>query len=217
MARFFDERATTYEEHMAKHIEDFELFYASVADALPATLKAPHILDLGIGTGLELDLLFERFPSARVTGIDLSRQMLETLADKPRPWIPQVRLICRSFLGADFGSGVYDAVVSVMALHHWIPDVKRDLYRRIRRALAPSGVFINADYIESEEESARRLAAFAAEGPDQQHLLHIDLPLTCDAELALLHDAGFISARIGFRREKCATFVAAGPETGQGD
>ena len=214
MAAFFDQRVTDYEAHMAEHIEDCTAFYASVANEIPSAWSAPHILDLGIGTGLELEAVFERFPSARVTGIDLSRRMLETLADKPRPWIGQLRLICRSFLDAPFGESVYDAVISVMALHHWIPDVKLDLYRRIRRALKPGGLFINADYVESAEESRRRLAAYDPGEHGDRHLLHIDLPLTVQAELELLRSAGFDFDWIAFQRERCATVVAASPKAG---
>ena len=213
MSAFFDQRVEGYEEHMAEHIEDFDAFYASVADQLPIAWQAPHILDLGIGTGLELDPILERFPNARVTGIDLSREMLEHLADKPRPWIGQLRLLCRSFLDAPLGESVYDAVVSVMALHHWIPDVKLGLYRRIHAALKPGSLFINADYVETEDESSRRLAAFSAEGAGDRHLRHIDLPLTVETELELMHDAGFTSERVAFQRARCATLVGATSET----
>ena len=212
MAEFFDLRATGYEDHMAEHIEDFDAFYASVAEQLPIAWEAPHILDLGVGTGLELDPIFERFPKARVTGIDLSRRMLERLADKPRPWIGRLRLICRSFLDAPLGESVYDAVVSVMALHHWIPEVKLGLYRRIRAALKPGGLFINADYVETEYESARRLAAFAVDAAGNRHLRHIDLPLTVQAELELIREAGFAFDWIAFQRARCATFVGATSE-----
>ncbi len=212
MAVFFDLRADEYEQHMAETVEDFDAFYRSVADSFPAAWSVPRILDLGIGTGLELDRLFARFPEARVTGIDVSHRMLDRLAGKPQPWVRQVRTICGSFFDVDFGEAIYDGAVSVMALHHWTPDVKRALYRRIRRALVPSGIFVNADYIDNEEDSARRLAEHVAEGYAGRHTLHIDLPLSREAELALLCEAGFPSVRIAFERSLCSTFVARKPE-----
>lgn len=212
MAEFFDLRVTGYERHMAEHIEDFDAFYASVSAAVPGMWQSPRILDLGVGTGLELDRLFERFPTAHVTGIDLSQGMLDELAHKKRPWMRQVQLVHGSFLEIDLGRSEHDAAVSVMALHHWIPGVKVDLYRRIRRTLVPGGVFVNADYVESEEESAKRLAAYNPEGHGDWHRLHIDLPLSCETELRLLREAGFQAARIAFQGSRCATFIACAPE-----
>ena len=213
MIAFFDKRTAEYEAHMRENIEDFDEFYESVVAALPAS-RRPRILDLGIGTGLELDRLFARFPGARVTGIDVSRGMLDTLGAKARPWSGRVRTIHASFLEADLGCTAYDAVLSVMALHHWVPHVKLDLYRRIRRALTPGGIFVNADYVASTEESSRRLTAYRAADLDDHHTRHIDLPLTVEIERRLLDEAGFAGPRVTFRRAHCATLVAQAPTEG---
>jgi len=50
-------------------------------------------------------------------------------------------------LGHELG-GPFDAVVSSLALHHLETDAdKRAFYRRIYEALAPDGVFYNADVV----------------------------------------------------------------------
>ena len=167
MALFFDAKATGYERHMQENVKDFAAFYRSISEALLELGDSPEILDLGIGTGLELDCLFERFPSAAVTGIDLSTGMRDELARKNRPWRRQLKFITGSFLQLDFGCSSYGAVISSMALHHWTPHVKLDLYRRIRNSLRPEGVFVNGDYIASEENSIRRLAKFASSQADR--------------------------------------------------
>ena len=208
MAAFFDVRVDGYEQHMGEHIEDFDAFYDSAIVAIPRTTQV-RVLDLGIGTGLELDRLFARLPDAQVTGIDMSRGMLDALAAKKRPWSGQVRTIHGSFLDVDLGNEAYDVVLSVMALHHWIPSVKLDLYRRICRALAPGGVFINADYVATEEESARRRTAYEALGHGDRHTLHIDLPQPIEMERQLLTEAGFASTCVPFERTHCATIVGA--------
>jgi tRNA (cmo5U34)-methyltransferase len=163
MGRFFDLRAAGYERHMAEHTEDLAAFCDSVADTLPDTWQALRILDLGIGTGLELCRRFELLPTAYVTGIDLSQETLDTLAAKKRPWSKQVRRIHGSSLEIDLGRAEYDGVATVMTLHHWVPDVKLELYPRIHRSLVAGSMFVNADYVESEKGSARGLAAYAAE------------------------------------------------------
>ena len=40
------------------------------------------LLDLGCGTGLELDRVFARWPELAVTGVDLCAAMLEKLREK---------------------------------------------------------------------------------------------------------------------------------------
>jgi len=209
MVRFFDTRATGYERHMKRNVEDFDAFYRSIADALPEHGDFPHILDLGIGTGLELECLFDRFPSACVTGIDLSAGMLDELLRKDRPWRANLQLISGSFLELDLGCSKYDAVISSMALHHWIPQVKLDLYCRIHGSLRSGGVFVNADYIESEGESIRRLAQFSVSGIDERHLQHIDLPLSLSQELELLDEADFREISVPFQRTNVCVFVGS--------
>ena len=74
MDAFFTRRLDGYEAHMLAHWADD---YKNLADALPPGAK--RILDLGCGTGLELDEIFRRFPEMQVVGVDLSPAMLEKL------------------------------------------------------------------------------------------------------------------------------------------
>ena len=70
------------------------------------------ILDLGCGTGLELEELFAVNPGAKVTGIDLSEAMLNALKAK----FPEkdLTLVCASYFDVPFGENAYDAAVSVV-------------------------------------------------------------------------------------------------------
>ncbi len=206
MSDFFDVRADGYEQHMRETVQEFGRFYREIALALPADRDDLSVLDLGVGTGLELDALFERFPRARVTALDVSARMLEELARKDAWWAPRVTSRRESFLKSDLGQSSYDAVISSMALHHWTPEVKRGLYERIWFALRAGGVFVNADYVESEEESARRLASFSRRSIEEVHALHIDLPLTVEREVELLGQAGFTNVCIPFQLARACVF-----------
>jgi len=208
MAAFFDQRAHGYEQHMLATVEDVGAFYASLVDALPNEPSRPVILDLGVGTGLELETLFDRFPRAAVTGIDVSAGMIRRLGDKQRAWSKQVRTIHGSFLTLDLGQCVYDAVISAMALHHWTPSIRLGLYRRIQAALRPGGVFINADYVVSPDEAASLQQMFENADYEQDHLYHIDLPLSEHQEIELLRAAGFDPVAVTFRRANARTFRA---------
>lgn len=120
MADFFENRLDGYDEHMLTNIEAADEFYPFTAKQLPTTENC-HILDLGCGTGLELEEYYLLNPSARITGIDLSQGMLSILkkkfADK------DITLICGSYFDVPFGVSSFDGAVSVESLHHFIYGV----------------------------------------------------------------------------------------------
>ena len=79
MDEFFGNRAVGYDEHMLRDIEGAAEFYPFTASLLP---KCGTILDLGCGTGLELEAYFAHGGSAEIVGIDLSDVMLTKLREK---------------------------------------------------------------------------------------------------------------------------------------
>ena len=198
MGDFFARRLEGYDAHMLRDIEGAEAFYPAAAALLPGT-PGCRILDLGCGTGLELEFFFPRNPTARVTGIDLSAEMLEALGRKFRDRGLDLRL--GSYLELSLGEAEYDGAISVESLHHFVPAVKLRLYRRLRAALKPGGCFILADYFaaspEEETEFFRQLEEQKRrEGIPADTLVHFDTPLTREHELALLRAAGFSAAEI---------------------
>lgn len=66
MAEFFENRLDGYDDHMMTNIESADEFYPFTAGCLP-TNKGCRILDLGCGTGLELQEYYSLNPSAKVT------------------------------------------------------------------------------------------------------------------------------------------------------
>ena len=193
MGDFFARRLSGYDEHMRRDILGAAEFYPATAALLP---EAPgcRVLDLGCGTGLELEAYFSRNPSAVVTGIDLSREMLEALRAK----FPDKRLDlrCGSYFELSLGEAEYEAAVSVESLHHFPAEEKLTLYRRLYAALKPGGYFLLTDYFAADdaEEAAcfrelEELRRREGIGPDT--LVHYDTPLTAAHELAVLREAGF--------------------------
>ena len=193
MTAFFTSRLDLYDEHMLREVPGCRAGYARMAALLPE--GTARLLDLGCGTGLELEPIFARFPALRVTGVDLTAAMLDRLRAK----FPDrdLTLIRGSYVGMDFGRACYDAAVSFETLHHLEPEEKGALYRRVWEALTPEGVYVECDYIAAtaEEEEAlraehRRLRMEAGAGGDT--LYHFDIPCTLEHQRALLEAAGFV-------------------------
>ena len=209
MDAFFDARADGYDDHMRANVAGFDAFYRAAARAIETSSPVESILDLGIGTGLELAAVFERIPQAQVTGIDLSQGMIDQLQQRYADRSAQIRLIHGSFFDIDLGTAEYDATISVMALHHWLPEVKIELYRRIRLALHPGGVFVNADYIVDGDEALRLRTQHPDAGAfDREGLRHIDIPCSADEEREILLRAGFSRVKVSFATDRSAVIAA---------
>lgn len=193
MGEFFDARLDGYEEHMRSCIESSEAFYPFTARCLPT---GPHaeILDLGCGTGLELEDYFPHNPTANITGIDLAPGMLAALKEK----FPDkaLTLIQGSYFDVPFGENRFDAALSVESLHHFTQAEKLPLYQKLHRALKEGGFFILTDYFalsEEDEQTFRRelLELKARQGIADGEFYHFDTPLTVEHETQVLLAAGF--------------------------
>ena len=198
MDDFFAARVDGYDEHMRAYVECGSGFYAYTAALLPADRDA-CVLDLGCGTGLELEEYFRLNPDASVTGIDLSEAMMKALRDK----FPdrKLSLVLGSYFDVPFGEKTFDAAVSVESLHHFPAEQKEALYRKLHGALKEGGFFVLTDYVaesaELEEEYFRNLAQLKQEqGLPADVFFHYDTPLTTEHEVQVLQRAGFSEVQI---------------------
>ena len=198
MDDFFAARVDGYDEHMRTNIEGASGFYAYTASLLPQAAGS-RVLDLGCGTGLELEEYFALNPGAKVTGIDLSEAMLDALKAK----LPDrdLTLVCASYFDAQLGEKAYDAAVSVESLHHFTAEKKASLYAKLHAALKEGGCCVLTDYFaESEEletEYFRNLADLKKEqGLPEGVFYHYDTPLLAEHEMEILRGAGFRDVRI---------------------
>lgn len=214
MSGFFDARSDGYEEHMARTVASFDRFYSSIADPIPETNKALSILDVGCGTGLELDAIFGKALNAVVTGIDLSAGMLGKLREKHANHPGRLHLIQGSYLETPLDQAAYDFIVAVMTLHHLLPARKRALYGRIRAALKRDGAYIEGDWIVSSEEEGRYLSEYGERvrglGASAEGAYHIDVPLSLETEKRLLMEAGFFTIDVIWRADGNGVYVARG-------
>lgn len=198
MAAFFEARLTGYDDHMRANVERGSGFYRFTAEQLPRT-PGCAVLDLGCGTGLELEPYFALNPDAQVTGIDLSAGMLDALRRK----FPgrKLKLMQGSYFDVPLGEGCFDAAVSVESLHHFPAAQKRALYARLRRALRPGGCFLLTDYFAASDAEEQAFFESLRLLRQEQHLpegvfCHYDTPLTVAHEMDVLRAAGFAEVTV---------------------
>ncbi len=212
MASFFDARADGYDAHMRRTVQSFEAFYRAVAEPIVETACPVEILDIGCGTGLELDAIFQKAPRAEVTCMDLSANMLAELARKHAAFAGQIKLVQGSYLFEPFGEGRFDYAVSTMTVHHLLHEAKRDLYRRIRESLKAEGIYIEGDYVVSPEEERQYLGEYPVQvrlaGATSDGSHHIDIPFSVDTQTRLLTEAGFSRVEVVWHEGAAAVMVA---------
>ena len=198
MGDFFNNRRHEYDEHQTTNVDTDSVFYPFTAKCLPIKENA-KVLDLGCGTGLELEHYFKLNPTANITGIDLAEGMLEILKEK----FPdkELNLIVGSYFDVPFKKNEYDCVVSVESLHHFTQDEKIGLYKKIFSALKDDAYFLLTDYFATSVEEEISLRQEYISIKKQQNLAddefyHFDTPLTIEHEIEAMKKAGFTKVEI---------------------
>ncbi len=209
MSDFFTTRVDGYDNHMINEVVGCKEGYLKMAELLPRTVA--NLLDLGCGTGLELDEIFKTHPNIKVTGVDLTKAMLDRLKQKhPNK---DLTLINASYFEYDFGIERFDAVISFQTMHHFSHEQKIKLYSRVYSALKPGGKYIECDYMVidqkdedlyfKENERIRKELNI----PDGE-FYHYDTPCTIDNQLKLLQIAEFAKVEMVWRMENTTIVVA---------
>lgn len=209
MADFFAKRVEMYDEHMITEVEGCKEGYQKMAELIPENCE--KLLDLGCGTGLELDFIFSRLPNISVTGIDLTEAMLKKLSEKHPD--KALKLICGDYFEVDFERESFDCAVSFQTMHHFGHGKKEELYKKIYTALKEDGIYIECDYmVELQQEEdywfSENLRLRKEQGIEEGEFFHYDTPCTIENQIKMLKQAGFITVEQVFRIENTTMLIA---------
>jgi ubiquinone/menaquinone biosynthesis C-methylase UbiE len=140
----FDEWAATYERHWMRRVI-FDPIQATLLQLAESQVPRPAaILDVGCGTGRLLRLATQRFPAARLEGVDAAPRMVEVAKHLLPPGAP-IHIQEATAEALPFDDGQFDLVFSTMTFHHWA-DQKKGV-SEVARVLAPGGRWLLADFI----------------------------------------------------------------------
>jgi phosphatidylethanolamine/phosphatidyl-N-methylethanolamine N-methyltransferase len=104
------------------------------------------VLEVGIGTGLNLPLYP---PSFRLTGIDLSQEMLDKAVERAQKLaMPNVVLKVMDATSLDFADSEFDKAVATYTISA-VPDPVAVL-REMKRVVKPGGVLVILNHFRSE-------------------------------------------------------------------
>lgn len=187
--RLYGALAAQYDARWAHYVD------ASTHRALDAVPVSPgmRVVDIGCGTGVLLDRLLEREPTARCVGVDLTPEMLAVAAR---------RLGARAALVQGTGTQLpladesCDVALSTSAMHY-LPDPAR-LIAEARRVLAPGGTLVISDWC--AEFATMRALGVVLRLLNRGH----EEVWTTTACVAAFHAAGFVDVQA--RRDKLDWF-----------
>jgi phosphatidylethanolamine/phosphatidyl-N-methylethanolamine N-methyltransferase len=116
------------------------------------------VLEIGIGTGLNLPLYP---PTCRLTGIDLSGEMLDKAVERVEQLgMPNVTLKVMDAGAMDFGDNEFDKALATYTISA-VPDPVSVL-RELRRVVKPGGLIVILNHFRSERRFTGRLEDLVA-------------------------------------------------------
>ncbi len=185
-----------YLDLIRDEVPDYDELQRRVADATGS--EAVRVLELGTGTGQTAERVLARHPSARLTGIDASAEMLAVA----RARLPAERVdLHEGRLEDPLPSGPFDVVVSALAVHHLDAAGKADLFRRAAQVLAPGGRLVVGDVVVPDDPSDAVTPVEAG----------FDRPSTVDEQLRWLRDAGLAAEAVWTHRDLAVLLGTAPP------
>ena len=218
-AQVFDVTAQRYDATRRALVPCFDAFYGNALEVIGAWggPARPRVLDLGAGTGLFASMVRARLPASAMHLVDASETML-TLARSRFAHHGEISFAIADLSQAELG-GPWDLVVSALAIHHLEDADKRALFRRICAALAPNGLFVNAEqvlaptkamerlYEKQWQQAARNLGACEADiEAARQRMLH-DRCATVEDQLDWMREAGLRQVDCTFKAWRFAVLT----------
>ncbi|MEU9186006.1 class I SAM-dependent methyltransferase [Streptomyces sp. NPDC048484] len=136
------------------YLPDREERFRVMLDMVEALVgPEPRVLDLACGTGSITARLFERFPKAVSTGVDLDPALL-AIAEGTFAGDARVTFVTADLKDPDWTSLLpydsYDAVLTATALHWLHSEPLAALYGQVAGLVRDGGVFMNADHMIDE-------------------------------------------------------------------
>ena len=210
MDDFFNKRSAGYDNHMQENVSNYNEFYPKIAEDINNTQQAIKILDIGCGTGIELEYVFQKAPNAEITCLDLSQEMLDKLKEKYQDKNKQITTLVDSYLNNNFTNNSFDYILSVMTVHHLKYAKKLQLYKNIYNALSAGGKYIEGDYIVSPSKEKKLLQEYEEKTANltdaDMGKYHIDIPFSLKTQKELFKKAGFKEFNLIYQKDEAAIY-----------
>lgn len=168
-------------------------------------IQPQDILDLGCSVGMSTFALQELYPSAKITGLDLSPYFLAVANYTSRQRNAQMNWIHASAESTGLPDASFDLVSTFLVFHELPQEVAKQILCEVRRLLRPGGYFTLMDMNPRSEVYAKMppyiLTLLKSTEP------YLDEYFTLDIEQAIV-EAGFHAPTITPNSPRHRTIVA---------
>ena len=197
--------------HNPLRVEQLDLLLSLVAAEYR---PGDTIIDVGIGSGIVEEMMFERLPGAQVLGIDSSQAMVDLARARLHKYSGQYSVVIHDL--REIGTLLlpvvrYGICISIQTIHNVEDEHKWATLAFIHRVLADGGLFLLLDRIAVDtpglyggyramwDRLNRLHGASMSEGDTfQEHIDKVrtrgDLPVSLKQHLAWLREIGFEAA-----------------------
>jgi ubiquinone/menaquinone biosynthesis C-methylase UbiE len=136
MPKAFEGRSSRVYDFMSRRVLRF-VYRRLAADIATAAPGGAAVLDVGTGPGVLLVELAMRRPDLRLTGVDLSADMITAATRNLAPFGDRATARVGDVTDLPFPDESFDLVVSSLSLHHW--DRPEAAVPELARVLRPGG------------------------------------------------------------------------------
>jgi len=212
-----------YDSQREYLIPCFNDFYTACLPLVKSLTHAKKVLDIGAGTGLFTQFIYDINPNLHFTLTDLSGQMLNVARER---FDGETNF---EYIELDFSKdalpGKYDIIISGLAIHHLDDAAKAKLYKNIFQVLNDGGLFINADQVAGKNVLFDSLYKYywretvSHSGLDHEALVQafertkLDKLAPLDTQLKMLEKAGFNEVDCIYKNMNFAVFGGFKDET----
>lgn len=214
----FDAEYEEYDKNVRDTLPHYEEMNHKVIELVDYEQnKAIDILDLGIGSGFTAVGLLEKFPNSKLTGIDLSKKMIQMARNRLSRLSNKVSYVQGNII--DFKPiHKYDVAVAVLSIHHLNREEKKQFFKKMFDALNENGLFIIGDLIigDTREETEKiegewkqyMIDALGAKTADKwmENYKIEDIPDSVNNQLSWLRGEGFREVKCVWKKMNCAVF-----------
>lgn len=198
----------------------FDDFYGTALTLSEEVKSVKNILDIGAGTGLMSAFFYEKYPDAKITLVDISKDMLKKAAERFEG-NENIKFLNADFATVDLPENHFDLVVSGLAIHHLPDPLKQQLFNKIAKTLNPGGWFINADQVLGETAVAEKIYTQYWRNHVQEHpdlteeekqsafeRIKVDIMAPLTSQLEWIEKAGMKNANCYYKFYNFVVFAA---------
>lgn len=220
--RFDNETASLYTDQDVTWIPEYLYMLSLIQKTLrPYVNSGSNLIDLGAGTGNLSRTIFRKYPDVNIDLVDFSENMLKQVDKVLTGFKGKYQTIQDDIFKIQFENDIYDCVMSSFAIHHGRgKEVYEELYRNIYKWLKKTGIFINCDVVEGDNDFLTKLNEngwsdyLKNTGFENVEIEKIfnnyhreDSPISLKSHMELLSKAGFETVDILWKKHNFAVYV----------